>query len=243
MPTVTANWDGTTAPTLPSDWNFTSGIITTTTVPSLVPTSSPNALECPGPVGTPAAYASYQNQDGNSGLVILQADFDCSIGFSSCGLFCRANSTPPPTTYYLANLSSTSVQLQKVISGTPTVIASVSTSSLGVNAWFTLFLTADVGGVFKIQVQRFFDGQWMNSSGTFQTGPAVNCISITGENSIGGQGYFGIYFQIAVFSRNVYVDGFALNPITLPIGTLAWKYPFLGVRRDRTGPQLDYTHG
>jgi hypothetical protein len=217
MPLIDAeNFDGVTAPAIPSGWSVGSGFATTTAVSGVTPTSSPNMLEnTVGLAGT--YYATYGTADSNSGNVVVGSDVTLSgasgsaprVGVTARGSAATLNSS---TSTYAAwvDWHSTLVGISKIIAGTETVLFSVTPSSLG-NAWYTIGFTL-VGSTLSLTVQRKSDGYWLTSSGAWQSAAAM---AISGsDSSITGSGYAGVYMMELGSGFTSYWDGWSFSTAT-----------------------------
>jgi len=219
MPSVTQNWDGVTAPAVPSTWNYTSGTFVTSSslAGGLVPTSSPNAAAVTGGETTATQYAGYESQDGNGGNVALQANFAATANGTGF-LICRCTDSPAnagSSSYYDAsiNINTKVVAIAVVNSGSPTTLVSLSASTLATDTWYTLFLVATLSSL-SASVQRHSDGEWLNASGSFQVGQTT-CLTTT-DSSISGAGYFGLGLFAKLGSS--YSDDFSEGPAPPQVG-------------------------
>ena len=188
------NWDGVTAPATPTGWNVSAFIVTATS--GATPLSSPNMLSLPaGSAGS--EIITYATQDGNSGNVTVQGTVQFGTGGSSGNswgsVVARGNSATlsySSSTFYELAFSGENgdLEINKVVAGTSTNLASVSISSISTGVWYRISLTL-VGASLSATAQRLSDNEWLNSSGSWAAAQAT-AISIS-DSSISGQGYTG----------------------------------------------------
>jgi len=221
------NWDGVTPPAIPSGWTVDS-VFTTATTPlsgGLSPTSSPNVLAMTPASTNTIYYASFGTQDGNSGNVATQVNFAVTaVGtHCRCGVMARGSAYPlsgGSTSFYRALMGWDTglISAQRVNSGSFNALATVSTSALATDTWYTLYMTVNSSSSVQItiSVQRVSDGYWMNASGTFQSASA-SVMVVTDNSPLTGQGYSGLTVEQNSGSSNpVYSDDWSLAPLAPP---------------------------
>jgi len=209
------NWDGVTAPAIPSGWTAASQLVTSSSpTGGITPLSSPNVLQFQS-LNTPTHYAAtYGTADNATGNVLVEASFAAAavaVLGQTFGVFARGSAyplLPGSSSYYWATLSPSAMacSLFAVVGGTQTPIGAVALgASLSAGAWYQLQLSCQ-GSTIAVTVVRASDGYYLNSSGTFQLAPAV-AIAQT-DHSIFGSGYAGLTIQShgAVSADNAYSD-------------------------------------
>jgi len=208
------SWDGVVAPAIPAGWTVASPAVTTATLlGGNVPVTAPNVLKVSsgGATHCPATFGTADNAGGN---VLVQADFvgTPTASAQTVGLFARGSANPivlSSSTYYWVTLSAANEQLilYKVISGTATALATVSTGAgLSGDEWYSVQFSAEAN-VLAVTVTDLGSGNTLNASGNFVSGPLQIAIAIT-DASISGSGYSGITLQAT--SSSVYSDEFYL---------------------------------
>lgn len=204
------NWDGVTAPAIPSGWTVSSPLETTSSPTGGVsPLSSPNVLGATPGGSNSHLPATYSVADGNSGNVLVYASFAAASTSNNqtFGVFARASAYPVvigSSTFYWAQLSTSGqvCRLYGVVGGVESNLASVDTGFLLADGiWYQLQLSCEQSTI-SVSVSRASDGYWLNSSGSFQASPAV-AITVT-DTSVTGSGYAGVTLQSR--SDNAYTD-------------------------------------
>jgi hypothetical protein len=221
MAIATQDWDGVTAPALPSSgWTFSSNLDTSTAVTGITPTSSPNMLALTA-TGSQPQFATYNTQDGNSGNVVVQANFNTSAINSAftaqAGLVARAGSTTLDTSSttwcagYL-DFDQGKAALEQYVSGTHTALGTLTISgAIAADTWYTLELVAAGSTVSLIIVRA--DGYYLGSNGQWQA-PGTPTACISGTTTISGQGYSGLY--LLATTGVVYSDDWSLSAAAVP---------------------------
>ena len=219
------NWDSATPPAAPTGWVFQSGgnlVTAANGVGTPFPITIPNMIECPA--GGAGRYAAiWQTQDGVSGNVSISGtgQFYGSSGINtvSFNVFGRASSSSNPFgsgNCYFAEISGDSpgadLNLYKVISGTPTSLASVLSFTFSYNLWYQIILILNTTAI-GIQVIRSTDGYYLTSSSTW-IGSQTSAIQIV-DSSVTGQGYAG-WGGSATGSLPVYGDDWTLSGLSAP---------------------------
>lgn len=217
------NWDGATPPAAPAGWTFATQITTTATFSGgITPTSAPNGLMLqPGGVTTPW-FATWNTQDGVSGNVTVQANFNFLNqpgAATAASVIARGGATPllsASGTFYAAELlfANNQASLVAYSAGTPTTIGGpVAVTGYLNQTWYTLALTCN-GTSLTMSIQRITDGFYLNGSGLFTSSPA-SCISVT-DSSISGQGYSGLFMKGQSNVNIVYSDDWSVTSLTAP---------------------------
>lgn len=201
MPIKQEDFDGVTAPALPSGWTFGSPLATDASPPGgITPISSPNVLALNAPGNNTHYYGTYGTADSNGGAVSVSGYFNAggTTNNQTFGLTLRGNASDlslSGKTYLWVQLSPfvLACRVYKVVSGTQTLLHSVTLSSLAVPAWYQMTATDDASNNVNVTVQRVSDGYWLDSSGTFQPG-AADVLSFN-DSSVTGAGYAGFTLQ------------------------------------------------
>lgn len=195
--TVTSeNFDGVVAPALPSTLDFVgSNFVTSTTNPKSAPNELTNST-----TGQKDAYTLAK--DGVNGDSSIQADIAfAAVGGSDLAQFpLRSAAQSFANQYFVQFKGNGSVLLFWRNSATSTQIGSTVTITGGLtaSAYYHLLFKA-VGTTLTVTVTRYSDGDYLNSSGTWQAS-AANVISATDSN-IAGQGYGGVSINNASANR------------------------------------------
>ncbi len=199
MPIKQENWDGVTAPAIPSNWTVDTGLTTTAIFSGgITPTSSPNALTLAVGNNTPR-FATWGTADTNNGDTTVQVNCNAS-GISnnlSFGLFLRCNvnaAIQSSSTFYrfFWGLNTNQAIITKVVAGVSTTLSALNVVSISAPLWYQITFTAS-GSTITASVQRMTDGFWLNSSGNFQSGQ-TNSNSAT-DSAITGAGFAGLLIQ------------------------------------------------
>ncbi len=209
------NWDGVTAPAIPSGWTVNSPANTKSSLAGgIAPISSINVL---GVVaqggGAPTRFATWGTQDTNNGDVAVSAYFnnDANTDANVWGLFARCNvsaAVRSTSTFYwwnfdLVNLDS---RIDKVVAGSLTNLSIINVSAWTVPQWYLATLRL-VGSNLSASIQRLSDNFYLDATGTFVSG-ATTCNSAT-DSSITGVGYSGLTLQSR--SDAAYSDNWTLE--------------------------------
>jgi hypothetical protein len=118
--------------------------------------------------------------------------------------------TAKPTYYGLTVRRGLYLQLVRVVNGTTTALAGLSSASWFSGSWVQLTLTVN-GGQLQAQVYRPDTGQYLNASGRWQSAP-VFALTAT-DSAITGGGFAGVG-RVAGYAGNVYFDNFSANPLS-----------------------------
>ena len=214
MPFTTQNWDGVTAPALPTGWTYDTNFDTSTTVAN----SALNSLRCTGMATVKCAY--YSSQDTNGGNETVSSLVYVTSTGVQARLIARATVAPVGAagTYYYANLKvGTGLSLNKRIVGVGSIIGSpVGTTAFAVNTQYLIAFTPS-GTSMSITCQRVSDGFYLTSAGAFAAG-AATCISTTDSSIPAAVGWAGVSSNAASVSDIVYFDDFIFD---LAPGSLA----------------------
>jgi hypothetical protein len=205
------NWDGVSAPAVPAGWTVSSPLVTSSSpTGGISPLSPPNVLAAAA-TGTNTEYpATYDIADSANGNVNVYASFNAAstTNNQTFGVFARGSAYPivlGSSSFYWAQLSpnASACRLYAVVSGTETLLASVSLSSpLSDVDWYELQLSCQ-NNVIAVIVTNQGTGNTLNSSGNFVSGPTQIAISVT-DSSVSGSGYAGLTLQSR--SDNAYTD-------------------------------------
>lgn len=223
MPTIKSeNWDGVTAPAIPSGWTVDTQLATTTT---LSPTSTPNSLGYLTPNNAVVPYATWATQDTNSGDVQVSATIRLATTsveqdiwlFGRCNVV-AANANDGTHTNYNVIISrgsgSPGLFLNKKVAGTTTHLATVAGASIFADATnYRLYLRCR-GSSISAQCQRLSDSFWLNSSGVFVSDPSGATTAATAtDTAITGAGYAGIGTYLATSAGSIGLDDWLLESV------------------------------
>lgn len=209
------NWDGVTAPAIPTGWSTVAAWGTESTFFA----SSPNAIQNTNTAVNTVAFWN-TNNDGNGGDAMSSATFLFSgVGTNiACYTFCRmttASTLQTGVTSYVSQLhfsgaGGPAVFLRKLVGGTATLLATIGSLTLSLADSYILYCRT-VGTSIILRLKRVSDSKWLNSSGTFVTGQQ-DAISVT-DSSITGVGKSGISMQRGAGADFVYCDDFLYESI------------------------------
>jgi hypothetical protein len=118
--------------------------------------------------------------------------------------------TTSPTYYAVAVTQGLNLELLKVTNGTVTTLGEVKSAGWIVNQWVNVTLLTNGNNV-RAQVQNTQTGQYLNSSGQWQSGQTW-AINLT-DTSIGGGGEVGVG-RLPSYTGTLYVDDFSYVPVT-----------------------------
>jgi hypothetical protein len=238
------NWDGVTAPAIPSGWTMSSTNLATSSTPSgVTPTSSPNVLALASAATINTWFTgTYDTLDGNSGNVIVQANIAWGATITSVSqwsLFCRCGDTTAnyssSTLYYgwvndpsgppSIGSSGNQIGISKIVGGTATQLINLTGLTFTSGTWYTLFFTAN-GTQLSLAMQRISDGYWLNSAGSWIPSQAT-AVAIS-DSSVTGQGYAGLAAVQTTTADLLYSDDWYLYtiPSAYPPRPLVVPYPF-----------------
>lgn len=213
------NFDGVTAPAIPSGMTTTGfGWQTTTGADGIMPTSAPNCA-----IVTTASGLAYtltsSSPDSSGGDVSVSADVNAYstgnpgyVGVVARGSAAVLNSF---SSYYAAriNYNLGLPEIIKVISGTLTSLDSLSSMLNTISGWSTPTLSIS-GSSLSMTVQDKATGQYYTPSGALQSSP-VACLTAT-DSSITGSGYFGCYAQEISGPIDAFFDNVSQAGLTAP---------------------------
>lgn len=209
---VTENFDGVTAPSLPSGWTFNGSWATQAAAPK----SSPNSL-INNDSGT-VSYASYNtiatSTDATVDAWFLTGSLVTSVNLTTY-VCARMNSqTYAGSSGYLAGLqlgtldSPFGLVLYKRVSGTLTQLGSTINPAgdpFAINVYYDVQLVC-AGTSIIVRCQRNSDSKFLTSAGTWQVGTA-DAISVT-DSAVTAAGYVGIIQFIAGTLTDFRADDF-----------------------------------
>ncbi|MDR3638794.1 MAG: hypothetical protein P4L84_33615 [Isosphaeraceae bacterium] len=221
------NWDGVTAPVLPSGWHYDGGFATGTGL--AIPLSSPNLLVS---VDSSESTAYYLAADSSGGQVQVSAAFTSEsikggfgLGVNTVGsVIARAANPASPTTRtcYRATIDffAGQILLDKIVGGTATSLHILGASLIAPygymgGQWFTLQLICN-GTAIAVNLESP-DGLWLQTDGTWGASQ-VNCISVT-DLSVSGSGYAGLVMNPGISGESpgdVYSDNFLFESLLDP---------------------------
>ena len=114
-----------------------------------------------------------------------------------------------PTYYALTIRRGLYAQLVRIVNGTTTVLADISSASWFDGDWARLTLSAN-GSQLQGQVYREDTGQYLNASGQWQS--AQTSVFTVTDSAITAAGYAGVG-RIAGYAGNIYFDNFNVTPL------------------------------
>jgi hypothetical protein len=211
------NWDGVTAPAIPTGWTADSPAATTSSLGGGdTPISSPNVVAVgPQGGGAPFRYVTWGTADSNGGDVSVTANFnaDNSSDRLLYSVFARCNASAAvraSSTFYAweCDFVNNNSKIVKDVAGTVTGLSTIFPISLSPRVWYQVTFTLQ-GTSLTLAVQRLSDNKWLNSSGSFQSGQ-TNAHSIT-DFSISGAGYAGL--ALSARSDTAYADDWTLSAV------------------------------
>lgn len=215
------NFDGVTAPAVPSGWTFDASLVTTASfLGGVTPTSSPNTAAVIANAALTNFFGTFGTIDSVAGFVSVQANFNCSAAFASTpavfGLTARSSVNAvvqASSTFYWLKLTVAAAgqfQLLSVTAGTPTTLATVNSASLAAATWYQVLFTLN-GTMLQASCQRLTDSLWLRADGSFGTQTAA--INLT-DSSISGAGYAGFSLEAKTISS--YCDDWSFNSLSAP---------------------------
>lgn len=221
MATITSqDWDGVSAPSLPSGWTYDSGFATSTAAS----VSPPNALT----VGsTGPLYAYYATPDGNGGNVRVKASFTIDQLQPTTGVytyvFARGADigTPGGRSLYYAGIDFELgvVFLGRLHPGGGDILDVLSAPFIGpyaapLGTWFAVQLVA-LGSSLAVNIQDLSGGLWLQPSGTWGVTQA-DCLTAS-DTALTGEGYGGVMLHnVGDPSLSPYSDDFLFETIDNP---------------------------
>jgi hypothetical protein len=207
------NWDGVTAPNLPTGWTAAAAIQTETTSFN----SSANGIYTTSSNAEDVAYWN-TNDDGNGGDAQASSWFHNSVhtGGLQGRVYCRM--TTPSTalsgvTGYVSSVdfAGNSLRLSKVVGGTLTNLGT-RTHTWSIGDKIVLYCRT-VGTSIILRCQRVSDGKWLDSADAWQSS-VQDTISVT-NSVITGVGKAGIgFFQQVAANDIVYADDFLFETVS-----------------------------
>ncbi len=210
------NWDGVTAPALPSDWVWSSPSQWATTASAPVGSiSGGNAVGwlLPGS-GNVGGWNTRDGADGNvcwSASVCSTDTFIGSADQPEVFLRVRCSSATSQSTEYQAQFvwfngpfgGGSALYIHRWLSGTGSTLATLVGFPVSTSVWYNVAFTC-VGSSLSVVVQRLSDGFYLNSSGAWQSG-AATALSATDSN-ITGEGYVGLIATSDSSPSDVFID-------------------------------------
>lgn len=200
------NWDGVTAPALPTGWssNFAnSGLVTD----SLVSFSAPNSLLYTPGGSNATQVLIWQTADSSNGSVQVSALFESDSNPSQqANMFLVARWQPAQTTIassstaYFAEIilnggGNTGCSIISQVSGSGSFVAGPSfPSAFTGGIWYYMQLICQ-GTSIQLRIQRQDNDQWLNASGIWVTDATGQTFVFTiTDSTITGAGYAGVGF-------------------------------------------------
>jgi hypothetical protein len=211
-PGTVESFDTTPTGQLPAGWSQWSSTGTNAfAVSSSQALSAPNSLAVSSPTASGLNARSWldttQPADVQvSAAVYLNTPIPAEILARGTGL-----GTTTPSYYAVSVTQGLDLKLQAVENGTTTTLGEVKSANWLANQWASVTLFTN-GDNLRAQVQRDDTGQYLNSSGQWQTSPAwaLNLI----DTAISGGGEVGLG-RLPSYTGTVYFDDFAYAPVNL----------------------------
>lgn len=207
------SFDTTATGSLPTGWSQWSSNAGTNAfaVSSAQSLSSPNSLAVSSPTASGLNARAWVNtaQSANEEVnadVYLNSSIPAEIIARGSGL-----NTTTPSYYAVSVTQGADLKLLKVDNGVETTLGEVKSANWVANQWacVTLFVNGDN---VRAQIQREDTGQYLNSSGQWQTNAAW-AMNLT-DTTISGGGEVGVG-RLPSYTGNVYFDNFSYGPVTL----------------------------
>ena len=206
------NLDAATPPTLPATLETGSANITVVNTPTI--SSATNSIR--GSDTAAISICRTVSNDTNAGdvtsSVYLQTSITSSYNISAYARTNTSNTFPGTLTGYLAIMVGGTAYLESCVAGTNAVLASVAISGGNIPVTPILFELRCLGTSIKVRFRRKDNGQWLNSTGTWQAG-AVDCMAITNA-AVSGAGRTGAGFSVTA-GNFAYADDFYIDPAAL----------------------------
>jgi hypothetical protein len=237
LPT-TQNWDGVTAPALPSGWTFSNGTWTTTTGGFL---SSPNGLVATFHAAN-VPSAMFDSVDDSGGDLTVETALYITSGSNNTQGYAgaRASSKSSPTggdMYYVGirggGSESGAFYLAKQVAGSGTDLGNVGSNLR--DAWYKIQVSC-TGTAIVGRCQRVSDSKWLDSGGSFVSG-IQDAISKT-DSSVTGAGYYGVFKYQLSGGEILWFDNFSATSNGMPADTFTLTGP---TRGPAGSPSADYT--
>jgi hypothetical protein len=217
--TLSENWDGVTAPAIPSGWVADSALVTSsvqkyTSPNSLLSNSNGNyyainsSADAGGGQTVDITSTCYIETPPTTGSYFMGPLFRCSsTNMTSGGASCYFVNM-----HCQNNMSTVDVQFSSLIAGVQTDIASVSCvfGEVVSSHWYLIHVTTPGTNTFDVTVTRASDGWYLNPSGSFQSG-AVSVISGLSATTVASGPYYGLAAWADNSSMNIYQDDFTVN--------------------------------
>ncbi|HEV3292307.1 MAG TPA: hypothetical protein VG123_25315, partial [Streptosporangiaceae bacterium] len=203
----TETFDSTPPGTLPSGWSQWSSGNASFAVSTARPENGPAGLASAGDSSVTARGWLATSQPAN-----VQASAAVFVnGLTPAQVLVRGSNlnTATPTYYALAVRQGLYLQLVRVVNGTSTTLADLSSASWFAGNWVQLTLSV-TGGQLQVQAYRPDTGQYLNASGRWQSAPA-SALTAT-DSAITGAGFAGVG-RVASYAGNVYFDNFSVTPL------------------------------
>lgn len=206
-------FDTTPTGTLPANWSQWSSGANAFAVSSSVALSAPNSLAVSSPAASGLNARSWIDtaQPANvqvSAAVYLNSLIPGEILSRGAGL-----NTNTPSYYAVSVTQGLDLKLLRVDNGTATTLGEVKSANWIANQWTTVTLYAN-GNNLRAQVQRNDTGQYLNSSGQWQSSQAW-AINLTDDDAnLSGSGEIGLG-RLPSYTGTVYFDNFSYASVTV----------------------------
>jgi hypothetical protein len=203
----------TTAPgTLPAGWSqWSSTGANAFAVSSAQSLDPPNSLAVSSPTASGMNARAWINASQPANEEVGAAVYlNSSIPVEILARGTNLNTTTP--SYYAVSVTQgLDLKLLKVTNGTVTTLGEIKSSNWIANQWANVTLFVN-GGSVRASVQRNDTGQYLNSSGQWQSG-LTWALNLT-DTSISGGGQVGVG-RLPSYTGTTYLDDFTYGPVTI----------------------------
>jgi hypothetical protein len=203
----TETFDSAPVGSLPAGWSQWSSGASSFAVSTARPEDGPAGLASSGTSNVTARGWLATSQPAN-----VQASADVFVnGLTPAQVLARGSNlnTATPTYYAVSVRQGLYLQLVRVVNGTTTVLADLSSASWFSGNWVRVTLSVS-GSQLQAQVYRTDTGQYLNSSGKWQSA-ATSALSVS-DTAISGAGFAGVG-RAPGYSGNIYFDNFSVTPL------------------------------
>lgn len=208
------NWDGVTAPAIPSGWTATANIVTTTGANY----SSPNSVNTNTTGSNQDIYTNANDGNGGDAQAFVTFQYNSIATGPQIYVICRMTVPSNFNTGIGFQMSQNSGFRPFIRAGgaNKTIGSFVAPSGWGPSsAWFQMGVIC-VGTSVQCQVIRLSDGKYCDSSGVWQT--AVSYTHSFTDTNVSGAGSAGLRFFFGAGDTNaIYADDFLFQ--TAPVSS------------------------
>jgi hypothetical protein len=211
---VTQNFDGVSAPNLPTGWTYGVSLVTTASTNF----SAPNSLTMSGGISHEIDMAVYSTTDTSATSWTISCVVSLTQSNSYAGP-CWNSSSDGSTCYYgkIAYSSTGSAQYVEIIkrvSSSETILATIQpgVSFLTSGRWYTFAMSGSQSGATMTMTATVVDstnGYYLTSSGTWQAG-ATNAFSLSDGSGV-TPNYFGVALSSATGGSTVFADNISIT--------------------------------